>query len=362
VSEAAGVAAELGVRYALQGRVHRDEREIEIVARLSDACTGAVIWSDSIRVPLARMGELRREVVARLATALKLQLVHAEATRSMVLTPSALEAADLVMQARNVGGWNWRHEDYLRARQLYDEALRRDPGNAEALARRAGLLANLANAWPGPEIEAQIAQAETDAEQALRLDSLDPVAHLALSQVRQQQYRLDEAAAHADTALDLDPNAVMALQWRAELHRYAAESALGFAPLQRALALSPRDPHRWILFARMGWLHIHLGQAEDARGWLERSLALHRHWTTGMALAVVHAQRGAFDDARQHLAAMATPEAQVHRRWGRVSRHPRFFAESRQYVFGPLLRCGALPGVGAVDAWEARQRRGGRPD
>ena len=68
------------------------------------------------------------------------------------------------------------------------------------------------------------------------------------------------------------------------------------------------------------------------------------------------------DEARCHLARSATPEAEVHRRWNRVSRHPGFFAESRQYVFGPLLRCGALAGSAAVDAWEARQRRGGLPD
>ncbi|HLL20363.1 MAG TPA: winged helix-turn-helix domain-containing protein, partial [Rubrivivax sp.] len=150
VADFTTVAAELGVRYALQGRIHRESDEIEVNARLSDARTGAVIWSDSLTMPLGRVGQVRREVVARLAKALDLQLVHAEAAHAARVPASSIEAVDLVMQARNAGGWNWSREHYERARLLYDEALRLEPDNAEALARRASLLANLANGWPGP--------------------------------------------------------------------------------------------------------------------------------------------------------------------------------------------------------------------
>lgn len=359
VTDVSAVAAELGVRYALQGRVQRDEREVEVNARLSDACTGAVIWSDAIVVPREGLLQMRRELVARLATALNLQLVHAEAVRTTGASGAALEAADLVMQAQRVGGWNWTQPDYARALTLYDAALARDPLNADALARRAVLVASLANAWPGPEVEAQVARAEADALQALQIDSLLPMAHLALSHVRQQQYRLDEAVAAADAALELDANAVPALQWRAELHRYRGESERGIPLLQRALILSPRDPSRWIFYARMGWLLVHLARHDEAQPWLERSLALQSHWTTHMAMAVVLTHQGQLEEARTHLPPMATPEALRHRQWNRVSRHPVFLRESREQVFAALLRCGALPGPEAVQAWEARQLGGG---
>lgn len=354
------VATELGVRYALQGRVHRAPQLVEVNARLSDACTGAVIWSDTLALPPAAAHELRRELVARLANALSLQLVQAEAARGDAAGGAAIEAADLVMQARNVGSWNWTADDYRRSLALYDAALALDPDYADARARRAALVANLANAWPGPQIEAQVAQAEADAVHALRLDSLLPAAHLALSHVRQQQYRLDEACAAADTALELDPHSVQALQWRAELHRYSGRSEAGFGLLQRALELSPRDPARWIFFARLGWLHVHRGGYEEAQPWFERSLALHPHWTTHMAMAVVLTHQGGLEAARAHLPPLATPEALTHRRWSRVSRHPVFLRESREHVFSALQRCGAT-GPDAVGAWEQRQLRGGRP-
>lgn len=100
VADFTAVTGELGVRYALQGRIHRDSDGIEINARLSDARTGAVIWSDSLAVPLGRVGQVRRELVARLAKALDLQLAHAEAAHSVNAGPSSIEAVDLLMQAR----------------------------------------------------------------------------------------------------------------------------------------------------------------------------------------------------------------------------------------------------------------------
>ncbi|HLS57575.1 MAG TPA: winged helix-turn-helix domain-containing protein [Zeimonas sp.] len=73
----AACARELGVRYVLQGRIERGRGRLELNARLSDAQTLAVLWSGDFTVGAADLRTLRRELVARLAASLDLELVHA---------------------------------------------------------------------------------------------------------------------------------------------------------------------------------------------------------------------------------------------------------------------------------------------
>ena len=352
-------ARELGVRYALQGRIERDGARLEVHARLSDAATGGVIWSETIAVPQADPRAMRSETVARLAAALDLELVRAEAAR--VDTRRDPAAVDLLMQGRAAGGRNWTRASYLRSRGLFDAALAREPELAEALAHRAHVNAVLATAWPGPEIEAQIAQAEADAQQALRIDPQEPVAWLALGMARLMQYRVADAAQAADRGLEFAPNAPALHDLRAEVHRHAGDAALGFAPARRALALSPRDPHRWVFELRQGWLHLHLGEYVPALHRLEASHALHPHWTTTTALIALHGHLGTPERARALAPLLDDPEVEGFRRWHRASREPRFLDQLRTHLYAGLMKAGYRSDTAAWDDWLARQRRGGGP-
>jgi TolB-like protein/Tfp pilus assembly protein PilF len=352
-------ARELGVRYALQGSIERDAGSIEVSARLSDAHTGGVIWSDAIELPLTDLRTLRREVVARIAAALDLELIQAEARR--VESGERPEVSDLVMQGRAVGGWNWAREHFEQALAIYDRALAIQPDHAEALARRAHMYVVLATAWPGPQIEHQLARAEADALQSLRMDSLDPIAYLALGQTRLMQYRVAEAADAFDSGLALAPNAPWLLDMRAEAYRYAGHSELGFEPARRALAISPRDPHRWVFMVRQGWLHLHGGEYREALAWFERSYALHPHWTTTGALIAVLGHLDERERAQALFGLHQDAETEIHRAWHRASREPLFLQQLREHLFAGLVKAGYRSDLRLADAWVARQLRGGRP-
>jgi TolB-like protein/Tfp pilus assembly protein PilF len=350
----------LGVRHVLQGRLERDARSIELLARLSDASTRQVVWSDRIEVELADVRAIRRELAARLSVALDLQLLHAEARRLAAQPPASPDATDLVMQARAIGGSGWRHDHYLRSLALYDRAIAIDPHHQEAVARRALARVAIAFAWPGPGMAADVALAEADALRALELDSLDPIAHRALSLVRQQQFRLDDALCAVDASLDLDPNAAQSFAQRGEVLKYLGETAPARAALLRALELSPRDPHRWVALNRLGTVELLAGDPERALPWLERSYAVHAYWGTAMSLVAALSALGRMERIpgllRQRDAEME--EVRRFRRWNRASSHPTYLRQFRVHVAEPLLRCGVYPDVAAIDAWEARQRRG----
>jgi len=348
-------ASELGVRYALQGRLERDESGVEVSARLYDTRTGAIVWSDTIELPLDSVRRIRKELVARLANALNLQLVHAEAQRISAENFEP-DVVDLIMQGRDVGGWNWSQQDYANSIAFFDRALAIAPDDAEALARRAHACVAQAASWPGPDIERLVAQGERDALHALRVDPLQVIAHVSLAMVRILQYQVEEASVECNVALDLEPNAVRALDMRAEIHRLTGRADLGIPYAQRALDLSPRDPHLWSLLMRMGWLQIHLGDYAAALATLQRAQALQSHWAIERGLIAMHANLGHLERARELVALQ--PEEFTRCRWNRVSDHPVFLEQVQRHYFSGLEKAGALPYPGYVEEWIERQRRG----
>ena len=92
------LGVELGVRYVLRGSVERFDQGIDTTAQLWDALSGTVLWADTMEVDKAAVRNIRREVVNRLAIALNLQLIEAEARHSE--NSESPDATDLVMQAR----------------------------------------------------------------------------------------------------------------------------------------------------------------------------------------------------------------------------------------------------------------------
>lgn len=337
------------MRYVLHGRIERSVSSIEINARLSDAATGGVVWSDAIEVGIAGVGNIRRELVARLANTLGVHLFVEEARRSG-RDPAHQEAVDLVMQARCVGGFTWSTDAYVSAIALLDRALQMDPENAEALTWRGGFLVTQADSWPGPEIAAQIARAEADLVKSLALDSFDHLTNEMLSRVRHLQFRHEAALVGAETALELNPSAPRCHVWRGALHLYEGNCESAFAPIRRALELSPYDPHRWAWLFFLGMACLLSGNYADSVRWLERSLTvLPSFWISKLFLSAAYAQLGLLEQARS-ISADLDEAAKVHRKWSRVSDNTRWLALLREHYLEGLVKCGVTTSQ-AADKW-----------
>jgi TolB-like protein/Flp pilus assembly protein TadD len=355
------LARELGVRYVLQGRVERVAPGVETNVRLSDAMTGEVVWSDSITVAKAGLGNIRRELVARLANALNLQLIAVEAVRSQRDNADDPEAMDLVMQARVAAQARWSPQRYDASLQLCRQALQRQPGFGPALAERARLLTARAGSWSGPDCEAMIALADTDVQQALAQDPLDARCHFVLSTVRQLQFRFDAAFAALDEALELNPNDSEALAWQGFLLLCTGAAAHAPGPIHRALALSPRDPQRWCWLFWIGWSHLLNGQYATAIVWLYKSIAVMPYWATYRHLAAACAHLGRDDEAQTALSRLAdmAQNRSGHVRNLRTGNHPTYLAQQRDHVAMGLAKAGVADALQRHDLWAARQRNRG---
>src|SRR5208282_5335191 len=81
--DAKEIGRELGVRYVLEGSVRRVGETITVNAQLISTETGTHIGADRFGGERSKLGELQIEAVARIANALGVQLVSAEALRAI---------------------------------------------------------------------------------------------------------------------------------------------------------------------------------------------------------------------------------------------------------------------------------------
>ena len=96
--DAKAIGKELGVRYVLEGSVQRDANRVRVNAQLVDAESGAQLWADRFEDDVADLFKLQDEVVVRLARTLQVELVNAEAQRSLHDRPRNPDAFDLTMR------------------------------------------------------------------------------------------------------------------------------------------------------------------------------------------------------------------------------------------------------------------------
>src|SRR5215813_731544 len=75
------IARELGVRYVLQGSVRRSGNQVRINTQLIDAEIDTHLWADRFDGHISDLFALQDEVTSRIAVALNLELVAAEAAR-----------------------------------------------------------------------------------------------------------------------------------------------------------------------------------------------------------------------------------------------------------------------------------------
>jgi TolB-like protein len=127
------VGRELGVRYVLAGSVRRSGSRVRVSAQLIDAATDAHLWAEQFDRDTGDLFALQNEITGRLANALGVELIAAEAARP-IEHPDAL---DYILRGRAVLLKPRTPETHREAIDLYEHALALDPQSIEAQSRLA---------------------------------------------------------------------------------------------------------------------------------------------------------------------------------------------------------------------------------
>jgi TolB-like protein/tetratricopeptide (TPR) repeat protein len=234
------VAAELGVRYVVEGSVRRSGDRVRITAQLNDTATGSHIWAEHYDRELTDVFAVQDEITDAIVTAIEPQIYAAENFRSRRKPPNSMDAWDLVMRALS-HHWRVTQPDSLAAQALLERAIAIDPSYGQALALFAtNHMFGVHLGWT--DIATAAPAAEQAALAAITADNEDAWAHTALGSVYFSTRRLDDALAEFELAQQLNPNFSLVQGYYALALTYAGRWEDAYAASQRAIRQSPRDP------------------------------------------------------------------------------------------------------------------------
>ena len=234
------IAEELGVGYVVEGSVRKSGDRVRITAQLIDAETGSHIWAERYDRDIADVFAVQDEITEAIVAAIEPQLYAAENFHAQRKAPDSMDAWDLVMRALS-HYWRVTREDNLKAQALLEQAIAIDSDYAQALAVLA--VSHTFGAHMGWEDAATaVSIAERTGLAAVRADSDDPWAHLALATANVYLRRFDDSLAEFELALRLNSNFALAQGYYGLGLAYVGRWQEGVEAARRALRLSPRDP------------------------------------------------------------------------------------------------------------------------
>jgi adenylate cyclase len=256
--DAKAIGKELGVRYVLEGSVQRDANRVRVNAQLIDAESGAHLWADRFDEDVADLFKLQDEVVARLARTLQVELVNAEAQRSLHDRPRNPDAIDLTMRGSALLNQPLTKANRFDARDLFEQALALDPTNADALAGAAFVDSSDYVLGLSEQSVDMYARAMQQANQALLLDPDQATAHYTKARLIIFRAKPNDAAsaneiiAEAEASLRADPSFARAYWAMANGEMLLGRYEQGMSNLEQAMRISPRDSSIGVWHMDMG--------------------------------------------------------------------------------------------------------------
>jgi adenylate cyclase len=246
------VAAQLGVRYIVDGSVQREGQRVRVTAQLIDALTRRHIWSDQYDRVLEDIFAVQEELTRSIVVAVAPEVSRAELQGASRRRPASLGAYQLALQARAMEGRAYAAADTTALPAVLEavtRALAIDPKCSLALQTLGAVhwqrlffrsAPNLVEAWE---------EAMRWARLAIEADDTDSQGYVLRAMVLQHDPRddgrsipYDEALHDLDIAARLNPNDFGVLRLRGLTEAVAGRPAEGIGNLNQALRVGPGDP------------------------------------------------------------------------------------------------------------------------
>ena len=246
-ADPATIAAATDVDVILSGTLLRAGDQVRVATQLTDASTGALLWSDTAQAAVGDVFRVHDELSARIVSSLSLPLSAREQQMLRRDMPGNPQAYDFFLRGNQL---SYDPKQYAIARDLYLRAVEEDPRFAPAWARL-GRIHHVIAKYVDRGAPDGFDRAEAAFRRALELNPDATLAHKLYAQLEVDLGRARDAmarlAARAQTA---DPELLAGL---VSACRYCGLLDASVAAHARAVELEPKIktsvPHTWFLQA-----------------------------------------------------------------------------------------------------------------
>jgi adenylate cyclase len=289
IVDAKQVGRELDVRYLLEGTVRRSGNRVRVNVQLIDTETDTHLWAERFDGDTSDLFVLQDEITSRIAVALDLELIGAEAAR----TADHPDVMDYILRGRAAYLRGPSRDNHAAAVSLFEHALALDRQSVEARSWLATALAQRTISQMTDSAAADVACAEGLVTQALAASPRSPIAHFAKGHVLRAQLRYEEAIPEYETVIAFNRNWAFAIYALGQCKHLTGSIEEAIALVERAIRLSPRDPFiaNWYTF--LGRMHLLLSRVAEAILWLEKARSANPGLASAHApLAAAYALKG----------------------------------------------------------------------
>jgi adenylate cyclase len=264
----------------------------------------AQLWAERFDVARTDILEVQDEIVGRLARAIGLKVIDVEGRRAERERPKSTDATDLLMRAKVIANRPSSRETMSGARDLYEQALKVEPENIDALAGVATTLVfEVLNGYYQAGNEQRLAEAEELLARTLAVEPRHLVALKASAALRRAQGKFEEGIAAAEAVIGENPGEPWAYKEIGFSTMYLGSPIAALDWFAKADRLGPRDPARWTWLDGQGHALILLGRDEEAVRSLRAALDSNPSAVgTYALLASAYALAGLADKSRLALA------------------------------------------------------------
>jgi len=288
------IGKELGVRYVLEGSIQRAGNNVRINAQLIDATTDHHLWAERYDFTLDDVFKVQDEITATVVDSLQVILTDDEQKRAAIHHTSVIEAYDLFLRGRTY--LRGTKQSHLKARELFEQAIKLDPEFAAAYAEKSFTYFS-SFIMPMSRDPRVVKGALIAAERAVELDDKLPLAYARLAWAYFATRQHAKAVTAARKAIALGPNDAEANVQLGNILNWSGKPEEGKQYVERAIRLNPHHPYYYLFY--LGQSYYLMNQNDKAIELMKRVvtrapyfLPVRRH------LAVLYSEKGMSKEAK----------------------------------------------------------------
>ncbi len=294
---------ELGVRYVLEGSLHRQGERLRITAQLVETSTGAHLWAEKYDRQVGEYAELYDELCQAIVMKLGNELTRAEMKYAQSRPPAEWGAWDLYQQARGVlqfEGWNGK--SFSKVVGFLRQAVEIDPEFAPAYGYLSLMLA--LGYWTRVSADREAAYDESlqasEKAMALAPESSEVLGYTGCALSDLGMY--DRGITILERAIELNPSNSQAFAAMGVARIMSGDTEEGIPHLRHAIEISPLDPGIAPWTSVLSFTETFMGEAERGLHTAQRACkADPRYYAGFLALAVAQAKLDRPDEAQRAL-------------------------------------------------------------